>query len=183
MRKFRIKNLALICTLILFCVNISTALEQNPKTSMISGQLTKSLTLSSIDMLNLFKQNLALDNEISYNIVPRGLVVSINSEIFFEDGEDELKESSKQTLNQLGQIIKYIDKPCEIEGHTTNLNSETTSNWEISMMRAEKIVNYLIENTPLNPKNIRAIGFGDIVPHNYKSDLDKRIDFVIITYD
>lgn len=186
MRNFYEKILYYLCLITLVGIgNPSFSLEINTDKTKISGQLIQNTELSIDDIEQLFKQNLQLKDSVIYNQVPRGLIVSINSSVFFDEGADELKEYSKQTLDIIGKMIKSIDKPCVIEGHTkynSLKNADYTHNWEISTVRAEKIVDYLIKNSKLNPKKIRAIGFGEMIPQNtytIKENSNARIDFVI----
>ena len=84
--------------------------------------------------------------------------------------------------------MKYINKPCVIEGNAlTQSDTDTLSNIELSVIRADEIVEFMIKNNGIDPKILRAIGFGNIMPFNdnvsYKGHLDKRIDFVILNYE
>ena len=121
---------------------------------------------------HLFKQQLPQNDSIIYNKVPRGLIISIKSKVFFTDGEVEILESSKS-----------------IESHSVNENFENPYryNWELTTIRADKIVQYLIKEEKLNPQKIEAIGFGEIMPFfdnvNSNANLNRRIDFVIINYE
>jgi len=137
------------------------------------------------DMRTVFERNLSeYSSDVVFTEVPRGLVVSVNSTVFFDDNSDELKESSKIVLNQIGSAIKSLNKPCIIEGNTKGETSVYNSDWEISIVRAARITNYLISEYQINPDNIRSIGFGEISPFLGKKLMPKnRIDFVIINYE
>lgn len=144
---------------------------------------------STSDIEKLFRNNLNLGDCILYSTVPRGLIVSINSIVFFDDGKDEIKECSKEILNRIAQILKFIQNPCVIEGNTTKDTYTTSiyrSDWEISMVRAERIADYLIKAGNLNHNQIRAIGFGEMMPFadnvSSEGNLNQRIDFVILNY-
>ncbi|MBQ8459244.1 OmpA family protein [bacterium] len=143
--------------------------------------------LSNPEIINLFKQKLPISKDIIITSVPRGVIVSINSNIFFEQDKTEIKDCSKNILLTIGDIIKSINKLCIIEGHDKNSISENTnSDWEFSVNRAENIVNFLIENNNINSKTIRAIGFGQIMPFSetvsFGKNMSRRIDFVILNY-
>lgn len=132
---------------------------------------------------NLFKTNITLpESSVIYTKVPRGLIISIESSIFFEENDDCIKEDSKIFLNQIGEVIKFLDKPCVIEGNSA-INPEKpaiySQDWEISIMRAQKITQYLITNSKLNPGKIHPIGFGAMIPELFT----ERIDFVILNYE
>ncbi len=126
----------------------------------------------------LFVDNSILKNIIICNETNRGLVISFDANIFFENGDDEIKENSKIYLDEIGKILKNIDKCCIIETFSKIANTEGYTNWEISTFQAQKISEYLIKVHQLNPQKIRTIGFGSIMPKN----LNPRIDFVILNY-
>lgn len=138
---------------------------------------------------HLFKQQLPQNDSIIYTKVPRGLVISIKSEVFFADGEVEILDSAKSILHAIAQTLKTIPNECVIESHSVNENFENTYryNWELTTIRADKIVQYLIKEEKLNPQKIEAIGFGEIMPFfdnvNSNANLNRRIDFVIINYE
>lgn len=139
------------------------------------------------DIEKLFKNSLPAINTPIYTQVPRGLIVSFDSDIFFEEGQDELKESAKILLNDIGRIIKYLDKTCIIEGNAKTSIIENThynTNWEISIIQAEKIVQYLIATLEINPLKIQAVGFGEKIPlTKNNTEYNQRIDFVILNYE
>ncbi len=139
------------------------------------------------DIENIFRNTLPSTDIAIYTQVPRGLIISFDSNIFFEEGLDEIKENSKILLNNIGEIIKYLDKSCIIEGNAkanTIKNTHYNTNWEISIIRAEKIVQYLIKNQQLNPQKIHAVGFGEKIPLlKNNTEYNQRIDFVILNYE
>ncbi|MGN0031445.1 MAG: flagellar motor protein MotB [Candidatus Gastranaerophilaceae bacterium] len=126
----------------------------------------------------LFIDNSILKNIISCEETNRGLVISFDANIFFENGDDEIKENSKIYLDEIGKILKIIDKFCIIESNVKIANTEGYTNWELSTLQAQKISEYLINVHQLDQQKIRAIGFGSILPKN----LNPRIDFVILNY-
>lgn len=138
---------------------------------------------------HLFKQQLPQNDSIIYTKVPRGLVISIKSEVFFADGDVEILDSAKSILHAIAQTLKTIPNECVIESHSVNENFENSYryNWELTTIRADKIVQYLIKEEKLNPQKIEAIGFGEIMPFfdnvNSNANLNRRIDFVIINYE
>ena len=153
----------------------------------IAGQLVENNFDKNSEVENIFKSNLSLKEAVIYTKVPRGLIVSINSDIFFEDGKDIIKENSKIFLDEIGSILKQLDKPCIIEGNSKSSQVESpyyNTNWEISIVRAEKIARYLIEKQQIDPQKIQTVGFGEMMPLT-KSNLDftQRIDFVILNYE
>lgn len=173
-----------ICLTILFSAPLKIMADEQPKNLQISASFIDD---STVEIEKLFRNNLNLGDCIYYSTVPRGLIVSINSIVFFDDGKDEIKECSKEVLNKIAQILKFINTPCIIEGNTTKNSYRSSiyrSDWEISMVRAEKIADYLIKAGNLNHEQIRAIGFGEFVPYKDPgAEMNERIDFVIINYN
>ncbi len=179
-----------ICLAILSEIFLPVYALKNDTRIQITASLTENKYNSTEEIENLFKTNIEPQNEIVYTKVPRGLIVSINSSIFFEEGQDEIKEDSKTILNKIGEILKITDKSCVVEDNSGNKSPQSSiyqSNWEFSIVRAEKIAQYLIKCQNLNPKKIRAIGFGEIMPFNdnvsYGLNMNRRIDFVILNYE
>ncbi len=160
-----------------------------PQNKSIIVKLEHSTFGSTKNIEHLFKQQLPHNNSIIYNKVPRGLVISINSGVFFADGEVEILESAKSILHTFAQILKTIPNECVIESHSVNENFENSYryNWELTTIRADKIVQYLIKEEKLSPQKVGAIGFGEIMPFfdnvNSSANLNRRIDFVIINYE
>ena len=169
-----------ICIAILSGFNMSANSECDYK---ITASLSEKQYNITNEIENIFKNHLYnYNSSIIYTQVPRGLVLSIDSSIFFEENDYEIKETSKELLNKIGEVIKYLDKPCLIEGNAKLSgiqNPDFPSNWEISTARAQKITEYLIIKHKLNPQKIQAIGFGEKIPNN----LNQRMDFVIINYE
>lgn len=172
---------------VLYFANIKVYAIDNKVEAQISANLTHNYYGPTIEIEKLFRQNLRIGEAVKYAIVPRGLVVSIDSSVFFEEGYDEILESSKPVLSNIAQILKSLNNDCIVEGNTefyTYQNSEYQSNWELSIVRAEKITDYLIKTEQVNPLSITSVGFGEFEPiKNGIGIKNDRIDFVIINYD
>lgn len=173
----------LFCTLECFAQNLNS-------TQPIIGQLSQNTYPQSSEIEKLFQQNINLGDHIIYTRVPRGLIVSIPSTLFFKEGEDKILESSKPLIIQIAKILKILDKPCIIESNTDYIlsdNKKYRNTWELTTVQADNIAQYLIKTGDINSKKIRSIGFGELMPYNsnvsYKNTMNKRIDFVIINYE
>ena len=83
-------------------------------------------------------------------------------------GKAELKPEANVLLAKIGIILeKYADSVIEVEGHTDNVpisTSQFSSNNELSDARARSVFYYLVDNTDLNPANIKHSGRGEYVP-------------------
>ncbi len=137
---------------------------------------------------SLFRQNVHIDKMI-FTHVPRGLIVSIDEKIFFDCGEEKLKLDGLPYLRQIADVFKQLDNNFVIEGHTKSINAPDggySSNWELSLARANNITKYLMRCAKVHPKKLFTVGFGEFMPFSknvsQNDDLDNRIDFVILDY-
>lgn len=135
----------------------------------------------------LFKASLPIKSGIMYTKVPRGLIVSINEKYFFNEGETKIKESSLCLLDIIAELLVKLSNYCVVEDHTEEfLNGE--DNWELSLLRASNIVDYLITYEKIPASQLFSLGYGQSMPFrdnvsSKKNGLDSRIDFVILQYD
>lgn len=163
---------------------------QNYSYSLESKVFSTQKYLSNNNIEQIFKSNLGNIPSIIYTKVPRGLVISLDSSIFFEKESVELKDSSLELLNKISILISEVGKPCVVEANSTEKVQRgdfEKSNLELTIVRAQNIAQYIV-NTKLVPLNqIYAIGFGEIMPFrdnvDYREDMDNRIDFVILNYE
>lgn len=156
-------------------------------TQRIKTGITAKKEVTTLSIEDFAKTKIPKNKGILYTIVPRGLVISVPTVLLFNDGKDDIKENAKPLLKEFGQIIQELGISCVVEGNAlTQQENDELSNLELSIMRAEIIVEFLLKTTKIDPLKIRAIGFGEMLPFNdnvsYKGNLDKRIDFVILNY-
>lgn len=138
----------------------------------------------------MVKEGLPLKNEVLYTKVPRGIIVSIDERVFFNDNHSKIKASGAKILDAMSDILEKMDNNCVVEGHTTVNDYEKShyhTNWELSIARAGNIVKYLVEYDKIPKERVFALGFGDFMPfHTNVSSccsMDNRIDFVILEYE
>ena len=128
---------------------------------------------------------------IIYTIVPRGVVLSIAQSEFFDNNSDVISEQGKYLLKYIADILKSFDNKCTIEAHTEEFinreNNFYSEDWEISIVRANKIADYIVKELRISGDRVFPIGFGKIMP--FKNTVDdsseftnNRIDFVIFDY-
>ncbi len=137
----------------------------------------------------MFRSNVKPDGAMYFTYVPRGLIVSIDENVFFNKSQEKLKKSGLCVLNEIGAVLSQTDKSCVIEGHTESANPEISSfreNWELSLARAHSITMYLMRYLKISPERLYCIGYGEFMPYvdsvSRDADLNNRIDFVIIDY-
>ena len=128
---------------------------------------------------------------ITYTSVPRGIILSIAQTEIFEENSTKISNSGAIILKYIAQILDKFDNQCTIEAHTEELlnsaDNKYNADWEISIVRANKIADYIVNNLDIQADRIFSIGFGKIMP--FKNTVDaktefpnNRIDFVIFDY-
>jgi len=115
-----------------------------------------------------------LHNELSeykakLEMTERGLVLTFLSEIFFDSGKDQIRDSAKVTLQNVATVLKsnVTDSLVAIEGHTDSVpiqHSGWKSNWELSSARALAVLHYFIDECKMRPKRFSAVAYGEYQP-------------------
>lgn len=97
----------------------------------------------------------------------RGVVMTLSDKLLFSSADATLSESAKPLLVKIGQIIKTVQVPVAIEGHTDNVPIRTSaypSNWELSTARAVNVLRFLIEQHAISTHKLSAVGFASYQP-------------------
>lgn len=90
----------------------------------------------------------------------------------YDSGDAAIKAENYQVLDQ---VIEYLRRSGDmrmirVEGHTDNveigpsLKSRYPSNWELSKVRANGVLRYLVEKGGVEPERISAVALGDTKP-------------------
>lgn len=112
-------------------------------------------------------------DEVRIRIIPK-------APFLFTKGKDKLTGRAKEFLDKLAELLKFIPSDIRIEGHTDNIpisTPEFPSNWELSVARANSVMRYFIEVHNIDPKRIRAIGYGEykpMAPNNTETNRSKN---------
>ena len=129
----------------------------------------------------LFSLNLQIPMQFTY--VPRGLIISINDNQFFDQGSEKINLKGVYNLNMIAVLLNKIDKDVVIESHYASKNLEGyTELWELTLAKANNITRYLIRCCGVNPEKIFSIGYGEIAPLVSNHKFTDRVDFVILDY-
>ncbi len=120
----------------------------------------------------------------------KNLVLTLPERVLFDFGEVSLQETAKTTLRNLGKILKnHPDRPVVVEGHADTVavvpDGRLTSNWDISVMRASNVVEFVVGETPVNRERVIAAGYGDqhpLVPNTSRANRRKNRRVEIVLY-
>ena len=103
---------------------------------------------------------------VSVTQSPRGVVVDINANALFEQGEAALQKSAARTLTVVAKVLDTGTQLIEVEGHTDDIPIYTPqfpSNWELSAARASSVVRLFIEQG-VKAERLRAVGLASYHP-------------------
>lgn len=109
-----------------------------------------------------------IGDEVDVTATAQYIRLSMNGAMLFDSGSAQVKEGAKDILNKLGLILeRYSSGAIEIEGHTDNVPISTAKyadNEELSDARALEVFYYLVDNTYLDPTNMKHSGMGERQP-------------------
>jgi chemotaxis protein MotB len=117
----------------------------------------------------------------------RGVEISLKDYILYDSGKAELKESSFKTLDAIIGLIKTVNNPVSVEGHTDNVpigNAAFASNWELSAARAASVLHYF-ESKQIADSRLQFTGYGEfkpLFPNDTKEhrQANRRVNIVIL---
>ncbi|MBF0478597.1 MAG: flagellar motor protein MotB [Candidatus Omnitrophica bacterium] len=133
------------------------------------------------------------DKDVKVEMLDKGLTITFVAEVLFDSGKADLKETAKDKLLKVADVLNSTAKDYRIgiEGHTDNepiKHSGWKSNWELSAHRALGVLHYLIDNGSLEPTRVSAIAYGEFHPVMSNDDKagrqkNRRVEIVILPKD
>ena len=109
-----------------------------------------------------------------------GVVMTLSEKLLFASGEASLNPEAFPLIDAVGRIIKQINVPVEIQGHTDSRPIQTAhfpSNWELSTARAVNVLRHLIQYEKVDAQRVSAVGFAEfqpLVPDDNPGDMAKN---------
>lgn len=97
------------------------------------------------------------------------LVVQLPNAILYDLGKAEIKPEGLEVVDKLAGVLKSIPtRSFLIAGHTDNVpvskrSKKYSSNWELSSLRALKVV-LLLQEKGVAPTQLAAAGYGEYMP-------------------
>ncbi len=129
------------------------------------------------------------DYQAKLDMAQKGIVVGVLADVLFDSGSAEMSTDGKKVLTKISDVLKKIPSHNHIviEGHTDNVPirySRWSSNWELSSQRALSVLEYLIQESGLDPMRFSAQGYGEYRPvadndTNPGRKQNRRVEIVI----
>ena len=112
-------------------------------------------------------KSLEIGGTVTVSLDGKDLVIYLDTLVLFKSGTAEFTSGAEVALNKIGDLIKKIDLPIRVEGHTDDQRISTQryrSNWELSAARAISILQYLVNKKGISPHRLSAVGYGEFQP-------------------
>ena len=107
-------------------------------------------------------------SEASIGYDERGLVTRLLDQVLFDSGKAQLRRGAYPVLDKVGKVLQEVpDQPIGVEGHTDNVPirvSGWASNAELSLARANAVLDYLAEHHRIDRSRLMAVGYGEDHP-------------------
>ncbi|NLI57408.1 MAG: OmpA family protein [Clostridium sp.] len=162
-------------------------LDEETLAGMIEAQKKKEKIDEFIEEVREYIEDMELAEHVKVIEEEEQVILRIDSVILFDLGKADIKESGKDTLREVGKLLKEIDSEVVVQGHTDNLPINTTlfpTNWELSTKRATNVVLFLVDESDMDPLKLTATGNGEfrpIAPNDTPENRQKnrRVDIVV----
>jgi chemotaxis protein MotB len=104
---------------------------------------------------------------VQLEITGRSLVVRLAASHFFDPSFAALRPEALPVLDAVASELADLHRPIRVEGHTDNTPIHSSSfrdNWELSSVRAARIVAYLQDAHGIDPTLLSAAGYAATKP-------------------
>jgi len=141
---------------------------------------------------NALEDNLSPEDYKSFifttDVSDFGVVLSLSSNAIFNSNVSEvISRNAVKTLKVVASILKKENKKFLVQGHTDSKKVRTkdfASNWELSSVRATKILRFLQKLGDLPEDRAAVMAFGSSRPEEPGNDKrNQRIDLQILIHD
>ncbi|MFO1242896.1 MAG: flagellar motor protein MotB [Rickettsiales bacterium] len=111
----------------------------------------------------------ALEEAMSVAETEKGIVIDLSTAAFYESGSATIRKDAEPYLQRMTEILKKFDLDehlINVIGHTDDApihTAEFPSNWELSAVRATRIVRFFADNG-IDHHILRSSGFADTEP-------------------
>jgi len=144
---------------------------------------------SSMDLLRHELHAQIEDGSVEIHMERRGVIIGLNSAVFFAPGGDTIEASVYPTLGKVAAVLNQLPNALRLEGNTDALPISTTrfrSNWELSAARGIAMLRALHDNFMVDSTRMAVVGYGDTNPVESNGSeagrtKNRRVDIVIVS--
>lgn len=157
------------------------------KTAQPAGGSAGSGAVNYDEALSLLEQSLkpVIDAQMaSVTKDSRGVVVRLSTDYLFRPDTMDLDSQVQPTLDQIAAILnRFPNAYVEVQGHTDAQAIKTlpfSDNWALAAARAQKVVRYLAESTPLKSSRMKSSSASEYRPiRNGTVKMDRRVEIIL----
>jgi len=123
--------------------------------------------IATLQTVKNFLVENGLETMVEVRYEDRGIALDIKESILFDSGKADLKPRAIEVLDKLSGLLSQLPNEVLVEGYTDNRpihNAQFPTNWELSAVRAVRVVRYFIEHQRLSPERFVAVGYGEYRP-------------------
>ncbi len=142
------------------------------------------LELIREDMVVFMTENELFD-VIDLLATKEGFTIRIKADILFDSGDVSLKVDYLFLLDKIAELIGVISNNVRIEGHTDDgYSDDNNAGNKLSIARASRICNYIIEEELLSSSRFGVTGHGRYRPlfpntNEHNRALNRRVEVII----
>jgi len=138
--------------------------------------------------IRLYLKEKDLEEFIKIEVLEWKIRVTPFSPFLFKGGSDVIRQEALPLLDEIAALAKFYPSRFRIEGHTDDTpihNRRFSSNWELSIARANSIMRYLTEQHSIPISKVEAVGYGEyrpLVPNDSQENrrLNRRVVIELI---
>ena len=116
-------------------------------------------------------QNYIKDERLSQYVLilvdEQKIRIVLNDQVLFKSGSADLLRGSDSVLRGFAEIIRSVNNPVVIEGHTDSqkvMSGKYKDNWELSLYRSYNVLRFLVDKAGINEKKLSVKGVGSQQP-------------------
>ncbi len=159
-----------------------------PPPSKAQQDEMKSLTAAA-ELLRDRLQKEIKAGAVDVRVEERGVIIGLNSAVFFSTGEDTIDPSVYPTLKGVAEILNRLPNALRLEGHTDSVPINTQrfpSNWELSAARSIAMLHFFNERCQVAVERMAIVGYADTsaIESNDTEQgrrRNRRVDIVIVS--
>lgn len=157
------------------------------KTAQASGGSTGAGAVNYEEALTLLEQSLkpVIDARMAtVSRDSRGVAIRLSTDYLFRPDTMDLDSQVHPTLDQIAAILnRYPNAYVEVQGHTDSQAIKTlpfSDNWALAAARAQKVVRYLAESTPLKSSRMKSSSASEYRPIREGAvKMDRRVEIIL----
>jgi len=129
------------------------------------------------------------NGSVEIRVEERGVIIGLNSAVFFSTGDDTISPEVFSTLKEVASILNRLPNALRLEGHTDSVPINTPrfpSNWELSAARSIAMLRLFNERLAVARERMAIVGYADTagIDSNETEEgrrRNRRVDIVIVS--